>query len=89
MYTYECWDIDRSGNWYRLTVRVTYNKKGERSDTVIQVKHLGVVVSSGAAFNGWVPVYSERSALPMFRAAQAMSPQELEADEVRVKGIKL
>lgn len=80
MYTYECWDIDRSNNWYRLKVRVTYNKKGERSDTVTQVKHLGNAVISAEAFNGWVMVYSEQTSLQMFKVAQDMPPVLLEAN---------
>lgn len=91
MYTYECWDVDRAGFLYRLKVRITYNKKGERSDTVILVKHLGMwVVLENKTHDGWITLQGEPKALQFFARAQDMSPEELGAKTVPVtKGIKV
>lgn len=41
MFQYTCYDVDRKLNWYLLTVQVTFDKKGARSDNVVRVVHLG------------------------------------------------
>jgi len=41
MSLYKCFDTDRNGNFYLLTVSISYDKKGTRSDTVQRVVHLG------------------------------------------------